>query len=295
MRKQFVKTVEQLFTSDDRLMLLLGDIGVFGFRNAAEKYPGRILNLGILEGSMVSLAAGISKNGLIPIVHSIAPFIVERAFEQIKIDFGYQKLKGNLVTVGASYDYAALGATHHCPGDVCTLLNIPDIQIVVPGSSKEFDALFNESYSNEFCTYFRLSESENNFSCPVSFGKAHIVKTGSKGTVLVVGPLLEKTLAAVEDLNVSVIYYTTIRPFDSESLAYLLEINQKLMIVEPLYEGSLLPLISENNLIGGIKLKSISVPRKFITNYGKAAQHDESFGFSTEKIKEQAKVFFYEN
>ena len=117
MRKQFVRTTEDVMAKDERLVVLLGDIGVFGFRSAFEQFPARIYNIGICEQAMTSLAAGLSKEGLVPVVHSIAPFVVERCFEQIKVDFCYQKLGGNIVSVGGSYDYAALGCTHHCPGD----------------------------------------------------------------------------------------------------------------------------------------------------------------------------------
>ena len=92
MRKQFVSTVEKLLELDNKLSLLLGDIGVFGFRNSLKVNPSRVYNIGILEQSTIGLAAGLSKTGIIPIVHTIAPFMVERAYEQLKIDFGYQKL-----------------------------------------------------------------------------------------------------------------------------------------------------------------------------------------------------------
>ena len=104
------------------------------------KYP-KALNIGILEQATTSFAAGLSKVGFIPIVHTIASFMVDRAFEQLKIDFGYQKLNGNFISVGGSYDYAALGCTHHCPGDIAVLKTLPGMQIVVPGTPNEFDLL----------------------------------------------------------------------------------------------------------------------------------------------------------
>jgi deoxyxylulose-5-phosphate synthase len=144
MRKQFVETVENLFSKNQNLVLLLGDISVHGFRLSFENYKSQIYNIGILEQSTIGLAAGLAKTNLIPIVHTIAPFLIERSYEQLKIDFGYQKLGGNFVSVGASYDYAALGCTHHCPADVSSLLNIPNFEIAVPGNANEFDSLFDE-------------------------------------------------------------------------------------------------------------------------------------------------------
>ena len=146
MRKQFVNTVKEIIEKDKNLFLILGDIGVYGFREVFQKYFKQIINIGILEQSTISFSAGLSKCGFIPVVHTIAPFIVERSLEQIKIDYGYQNLRGNLVSIGGSYDYAALGCTHHCPGDINILKSIPNIEIIVPGNSEEFDKLFKHLY-----------------------------------------------------------------------------------------------------------------------------------------------------
>ena len=118
MRKQFTKTLQDILYSNKKTCLLLGDIGVFGFRNELTNLPDRVYNIGILEQSTIGTAAGLAKTGLIPFVHTIAPFLVERSLEQLKVDFGYQCLNGNFISVGASYDYASLGCTHHCPGDI---------------------------------------------------------------------------------------------------------------------------------------------------------------------------------
>ena len=218
MRKQLVKTVESLLVKDEKLVVLLGDIGVFGFRKAFETFPTRVYNIGILEQSTIGMAAGLSMTGLIPLVHTIAPFLVERCTEQLKDDFGYQKLGGNFVSVGASYDYASLGGTHHCPGDVGILKNIPGMEIVVPGTASEFDQLFSQSYADGKPTYYRLSERENIESYDVEFGKANIIKKGDKATVIAVGPPLKPVLEACKDEDVTILYYTTVAPFDANVL-----------------------------------------------------------------------------
>ena len=105
MRSTFASILEKIIDKDYRVVNVLGDIGVFSFRKSMEKFPDRVINIGILEQSMIGIAAGLSKQGLIPFVHTIAPFMVERALEQLKIDFGYQELGGNFVSVGASSDY----------------------------------------------------------------------------------------------------------------------------------------------------------------------------------------------
>ena len=285
MRKQFVKTVELQIQRDESVVLLLCDIGVFGFQKAFKEVPDRVFNIGILEAATISLAAGLAKVGLIPTVHTIAPFLVERAFEQLKIDFGYQRLGGNFVSVGASYDYASLGCTHHCPGDVGILQNIPGMEIVVPGTAKEFDALFQQSYDNGNPTYYRLSERENLNSQTVIFGQANVLQKGSLATIVAVGPTLEYVLPAVQDIDVGVIYYTTLEPFDSETLKANVASSGKVLLVEPFYSGTLLRNIFHATHPKPLIIDSVGVPREFLTHYGEAKEHDQSIGFKSENIR----------
>ena len=161
MRKQFRDTVVSLLGEDDSLIVLLGDIAVWGFSDAMKLYPNRVLNIGILEQATIGLAAGLSMTNMIPIFHSIAPFVVERAYEFLKLDFGYQKVGGNFVSIGASFDFACVGCTHHCPADVALLKQIPGMEIIVPGTATEFDQLFRQTYDNKNPTFFRLSEQTN--------------------------------------------------------------------------------------------------------------------------------------
>lgn len=292
MRRQFVKTVEEILNKDKRLVVLLGDIGVFGFRNSFTAHPNRIYNIGILEQATISLAAGLAKTDLIPVVHTIAPFIVERALEQLKVDFAFQKLGGNFVSVGASYDYAALGATHHSPADVGILKNIPGIEIVVPGTPEEFDTLFRQSYNDGNPTYFRLSEHGNTESQKVTFGKAIVIRRGTKATVLAVGPMLKNVLAAAENEDVTILYYTTLFPFDSKTLKANMTGN-KVLICEPYYEGALALDVTSTFPNTAMEIAHAGMPKQFLSNYGKAEEHDEDVGMTAEVIKKKLKKLIH--
>jgi transketolase len=285
MRKQFVKTLEAHMACDERIVLLLGDIGVFGFKKSFNDFPDRVYNIGILEPAMVSLASGLAKTDLIPVVHTIAPFLAERSFEQLKIDFGYQSVGGNFVTVGASYDYAALGCTHHCPGDVGLMQNIPGMQIVAPGTPTEFDELFGQAYDNGHPTYYRLSEQQNSTSQQVSFGKANILKGGAQATVVAVGPCRDIALEATEGIDVGVIYYTTLFPFDEDALRENIAQSGKVLVVEPFYSGTLVHLIASALFPNPTTIDSLGVPRKFLTHYGSRTEHDTDIGFTPDHIR----------
>ncbi len=113
MRQQMVKSLEELLAYDERLVVVLAEISNSLFNKNNPTFAKRILNLGIMEQTMVSVAAGIAMEGFIPVVHSITPFLVERPFEQLKDDFCYQQLGGNFISTGASYDYSTEG--HDAP------------------------------------------------------------------------------------------------------------------------------------------------------------------------------------
>lgn len=283
MRKKFVQIVEDVMDRDPNSVLLLGDIGVFGFRSLMQKFPQRAYNIGILEQATVSLASGLAAEGFRPIVHTIAPFLVERSFEQIKIDFCYQNLPGKFVSVGSSYDYAALGCTHHCPGDIGILKTIPLMEIVVPGTAEEFESLFHESYFSNNPSYFRISERINKTSYDVSFGKAKVVQRGSLATVIAVGPMLDTVLKAVSGKDVTVLYYTTVAPFDAITLQENVQSN-KILLCEPYYSGGLLVDIVASLPKKALQIDCIGVPKEFLENYGTAEEHDQKIGLTPENV-----------
>jgi len=290
MRQQMVTTLENLLVTDERLVVLLADISYSLFKKENKLFSQRILNLGILEQTMVSTAAGLAMEGFIPAVHSFAPFLVERAFEQLKDDFCYQQLGGNFISTGASYDYSVEGMTHHGPGDVQILYSLPGMQIVVPGTAGEFDALFRESYTNGSSTYYRLSVKSNPFEYPVRFGEIVVVKEGKQATVIAVGPMLAAVLAAVDDIDVTVLYCTTVVPFDSETLQATSQ-SSNIILVEPYYEGVLVPSICAAMKLTPIRVQAIGVPHKVLSHYGNPQQHDEELGLTPGSIRQRIEQF----
>ena len=290
MRQQMVKTLEEHMAYDERLVVVLAEISYSLFNKNNPIFANRILNLGIMEQTMVSVAAGIAMEGFIPVVHSITPFLVERPFEQIKDDFCYQQLGGNFISTGASYDYSTEGMTHHGSGDVQILHSLPGMQIVVPGTTAEFDSLFRESYANGSPTYYRLAVKSNPVEYPVRFGELVIVKQGKQATVIAVGPMLDAVLSAVEDMDVTVLYCTTVAPFDGETLRATSE-SSNIVIVEPYYEGALVPDVCAAMRHTAIRIETIGVPQKVLSRYGKPEQHDEELGLTPNGIRHRIERF----
>lgn len=155
MRNQFAISIKEIMKNDNRVIVLLGDIGVHAFKDVFKEFPRRCFNIGICEQSMVGMAAGLSMAGFIPIIHTIEPFLVERAFEQIKLDFGYQELKGNIVGVDVSKTAPNLGYTHQCPYAISLMSHILNMKTFEPETKEEFNSLLKDNYDKGL-NYFRI-------------------------------------------------------------------------------------------------------------------------------------------
>ena len=109
MRRAFGKIITELADKDEKIYVLVGDIGYRVFDEFREKHPDRFINMGICEQSMIGVSAGMALEGLKPWVYTITPFLIERPFEQIKLDIDQQNV--NVKLVGFA-DYPHLGPTH---------------------------------------------------------------------------------------------------------------------------------------------------------------------------------------
>ena len=109
MRRKFGKLINELAKKDKKIVLLVGDIGYGIFDDFRKENPNRFFNLGICEQSLIGTASGMALEGLKPWVYTITPFLIERPFEQIKLDIDQQKT--NVKLVGYA-DYPTLGPSH---------------------------------------------------------------------------------------------------------------------------------------------------------------------------------------
>ena len=283
MREQLAATVVDVFHADERIAVVLADISVDLFRPALEHDPDRAVNLGIMEQALVGVAAGFALEGFRPVVHTIAPFLAERALEQVKDDFGYQRLPGLLTSVGASYDYAQSGMTHHSPGDVQALSTVPGLRAVVPGHAAEVDVLARTALANGDLTYLRTTSATNAEARELDRGGLTVARRGTGPTVIAVGPMLDRTLEAVDDLDPTVLYATTVVPLDARTLAR--EASGDVAVVEPLYEGTLAGQVASALSHRPSRILSIGVPRRVLSRYGTPADHDRAVGLDAHGIR----------
>lgn len=217
MRNAFKDIIMQLAARDDRLIMLMGDISVYLFKEFYEKYPLRFFNAGICENTEISMAAALSLEGFHPFVHTIAPFVTERSYEQVKLDLCYNGGAGNIVTCGASFDYAWDGATHHCYTDLELMRMLPRMEVMQPGSNRELQTLIAARYRAGNPTYTRIAADAHGYDLPVEFGTGTVMHSSptAKLTVLTAGPILKNVMLAAAGLDLNVLYFHTIKPLDS--------------------------------------------------------------------------------
>lgn len=279
MRTQFRDTVLALAGADDDLVVILGDISHFLFLPFQERHPTRFFNMGICENTLVSVAAGLASQGFHPFVHTIGPFLTDRCLEQIKLDLCYNGFGANIVTTGASFDYAWDGATHHAYADLAMLRLLPGMEVTQPGSPKELDVLLRSRYRNGSPTYYRLSDHAHGLDFPIAFGRGVVLKDqGAPLTVMTSGPILGNVLAACADLPVNLVYFHTIKPMDHELVARFR--RTRILVVQDAH--GLAEAIAE---VPELTMAVHGLPDRFLASYGTVTDLRASIGLDPGGIR----------
>lgn len=299
-RQEFADTMLELASKNKNLVVMVGDISHGKFQKFAKKFKDRYINVGILEPTMISMGAGFSKVGINPVLHTISPFIIERSFEQIKLDFCYQKLSGNIVTVGGAFDYSNLGCSHHCYGDFSLMKTLPHVNIFNPSSAIEFNELFKQNYKSKRLNYFRLSGNNHDFifnKNQIKSGKPIKITHGKNLTILAVGSQLKNCLQVVKNLEkknitTDLFYIHSIRPLDLKKIVLSIKKTTRAVVVEEhISSGGLTEDILKNIYdVENLKFLQICIDN-FITTYGSYEDLCKVAGLDYKSIFKKIKKF----
>jgi transketolase len=153
LRRRFGKVITELADRDENIIVLVGDIGYRVFDEFREKHPDRFINLGICEQSMIGVSAGMALEGLKPWVYTITPFLIERPFEQVKLDIDQQNV--NVKLVGFA-DYATLGPTHAELNGEKLMQLFTNITPLFPRDGDETESMVYEAYENNGPAFISL-------------------------------------------------------------------------------------------------------------------------------------------
>jgi len=238
MRKTFAELSKNEIANNPNSFVILGDIGIGSFLNSEDNLPDRVLNTGIAEQAMIGFAAGLSTGKGNVIVHTIAAFLIERAFEQIKLCCGYNECKLILVSANGPYDYEKLGPTHHSPSDVTLLMTVPNLNIRIPATDEDLRECYADALASQTSTYIRCTSREAKLEknpTVVNNKWKKIVNEDTSKVVVCIGEGLTYALGSFAD---SSIYWTT---DPTSTLPEELNCYKEIIILEP-YTGSFIQI-----------------------------------------------------
>lgn len=282
---------------DDSIMVLTADLG-FGVLDQIEsQFPDRLLNVGISEQNMISVATGMALEGLTVVAYSIGNFPTLRCLEQLRNGVGYHGANVKVVSVGAGFSYGALGMSHHAVEDISIMRALPGFDVVVPSSNFEVASCTAEILRNEGPVYLRLDKSvmpEDSLSeVQVERGKLRKVANGSDIVLLGAGGVMGEALKAAEILQRSGISSTIftvpfVEPLSlDEFIKSDLDSRPIFTIEEHTISGGLGSKIMElfNDFhfkVGG--LQRIGLPRAYTSLVGSQAYLRQHYGLDSDSI-----------
>ena len=290
MRHRFTTVATDLLVQHDTTAIVLAAIGRAPFDDGdiPEGARRRIVDVGIREQTQIGVAAGLSLEGLRPIVMGYAPFLIERPFEQIKLSLTHQGAAATLVSVGASWDASAEGRTHQAPEDVVLMSALPGWTVQVPGHADELESFLRHSVTNNARTYIRTSSESNDE--PLDTGSGRIVTlrrgSGSAPTILALGPAATDVLDATRGLDLTVLYTATVEPFDAHGLRAAV-LGDSIAVVEHHLTGSTMSRVVDALRDRPMRFHAIGVDNPELARYGTPAEHKKAHRLDPEGIRHQ--------
>lgn len=157
-RKDIINKIIPYARGDERIILLVCDMGFGAIDKFCEEFPKRIFNVGMMEQGTVGIAAGMAMTGLIPVVYSIVNFLVYRSLEQIRNDVVLQDLNVKFISTGVNNYFKFLGPSHCCDEDDKKIMQLIDMKVYNPYEAEDidFDKLVKEWVTDRKAGYFRV-------------------------------------------------------------------------------------------------------------------------------------------
>ncbi len=255
MRDAFFEELYRVAKTDPDVVVLMADQDARTFKKFREEMPSQLVNVGIAEQNMISVASGLARAGKKPFVHAISSFLIFRCYEQIRIDLGLMDAPVVLAGIGAGYAYTSDGPTHHSIQDVAVMRAIPGMTIYNAADTASLAVFPHLAHQNPGPTYIRFDKYASN---PVYDVATHDFSQGlsrlrqGKDLYLVAtGIMTHKSLEIAESLkrrglDVGVIDVYRPKPFNAELLFELIKPCTRVAVLEEhLAYGGLASIVSD--------------------------------------------------
>lgn len=237
MRTAFIDQLIKEARKNDKIFLLVGDLGYNVIEPFANEFPNRFRNVGIAEQNMAGIAAGLAMSGFNVYFYSIGNFPTLRCIEQIRNDVAYHHANVKVVAVGGGYAYGDLGATHHATETLGILRTIPGMVVCSPSDPIEARALTTLSSTYEGPMYIQLGKAGekiiHNEELNLKVGDIVPFKVaGKKEAIIVTGSIASVIVKSAEAENVDVFTMPFIKPINLEQIAKIANSYETITVIE---------------------------------------------------------------
>ena len=246
-RVAYGDALKELMVENKNVVVLDADLAGSTKSGEAKKVdPSRHFDMGIAEGNMMSVAAGLAASGKIAYASTFAMFATGRGFEQIRNSIGYPQLNVKICASHAGISVGEDGASHQCIEDLALMRSIPNIKVFQPCDAKQTEEIIKAVYNIEGPCYVRLGrlgvEDVYDENYKYEFGKGTVLKKGSKVAIIASGLMVQESLKAYDLLEnkPTVIDIPTIKPIDKE------------LIIETAKTHDVIVTVEEHNIYGGL-------------------------------------------
>lgn len=282
MRTNFINQLIEEARRNEKIFLLVGDLGYHVIEPFAEEFPDRFLNVGIAEQNMAGIAAGLAMTGYNVYFYSIGNFPTIRCLEQIRNDIAYHQANVKVVSVGAGYAYGSLGATHQATEEIGALRVLPNMVVATPGDPLEARAITKISASFDGPMYIRLGKagektvhSEDSIDLKIGDICSVITREGNQTAVFACGNILDAALHQINEENLNYDLYSVpfVKPINKEQLINIVKTHPAGLITIEEHQKScgmgsaiveiLNDLYYEGNIEVYPKVKRIAIPDEF--------------------------------
>ncbi len=294
MRNRFSKKIHEIFEKQNNLIFLTGDLGYNALENIQETFPKRFLNAGVAEQNMVGVAAGLAYEGKSVFIYSIAPFVVFRCLEQIKLDICIHNHPVFIIGNGGGYGYGIMGATHHAIEDIACLSPLPNMICWVPSFLEDVDYCIEQIIERKGPAYLRLGLGIS-YPNKIEIGCInHIVKSTEelKVTIISQGPIVKSVLSAIEGLTGIDLFTILTVPLTSitQNLLNSIRTSNKVLIIEEhverggLAEHLIIQFVKMN--LGILHYETLSAKGYPSKTFGNQEFHLQESGLDSKNIKQ---------
>lgn len=306
LRETMVQTFMEAVEEGVNLVVLVSDsTSTSKIAPFQEKYPERLINVGIAEQNLIGVAAGLSLGGYVAVTANAAPFLVARSNEQIKNDVCYSHTNVKLVGLNAGVGYGALGSTHHAIDDISIMRGFGNILVLAPADPVETKKIFRFALEYEGPVYIRMDSDKFPILHGEDYrfepGKVDVLKTGKDVTIAAVGSTVYEAVAAAEELQAlsiaaDVLNISSIRPLDKQGIIASLQKTKTVITVEEhSLHGGVGSVIAEIIADEGLEVKCVrlGIPEGQFSKAGPRHKLREFYKIDKNGIVEAAKSLLY--